>query len=102
MSYCTGKWGQYKDTDNFLFICAQAIMCAAPDISASDMSSALDAIRVATKAIDDLTPAQKVKFEDRHWLYLRRVRPQAAAMAFTMALQGEKCNFQDEQFFEKW
>ena len=67
--HCRGTWGQYISKEIFLN-CAHAIKQVAPNISASELSSALQAVLVATKA------DQKLKFEDQHWLYLGRYRPQ--------------------------
>jgi hypothetical protein len=101
MVHCPGTWGQYSST-GILYNCAQAIKQVAPNIAASGLSSALQAILVATKAIHTLTADQKLKFEDQHWLYLGRYRPQVAQMAYTLALQGKECDFKDQQFFEGW
>jgi hypothetical protein len=88
MVHCTDTWGQYSST-GVLCSCAQAIKQVAPDISASlwvDLSLALQAVLVATKAIHTLTADQKLNFEDQHWLYLGRYRPQVAQMAHALAL----------------
>jgi hypothetical protein len=87
MVHRTGNWGQYSSTD-ILYNFAQAIKQVAPNLDQKGMSSALQAILGATKAIPTLTADQKLKFKDQHWLYLGRYRPQVAQMAHTLALDG--------------
>jgi hypothetical protein len=100
MVHCTGYLGQYSSTD-FLDNCAQAIKQVSPNLDKKGVSSVLEAIRGATKAIPALTGDQKLKFEDQHWFYLGRYRPQQAQMAHTLAVDGKEIDFKNQQFLEE-
>ena len=66
------------------------------------MSSALQAIDDATKAIPTLTAEDMLRFEEQHWLLLRRYKPQVAKMAHTLAADGKEINFQNQKFVKEW
>jgi hypothetical protein len=103
MAHCTGYFGQYSSND-FLDNCEQAIKQAVmiSNLDQTGLSSALQAILDATKAIPTLSAEDMLRFEDQHWLLLGRYRPQVAQMAHTLALDGKTIDFKDQQPLEEW
>ena len=103
MVHCTGRFHQYSSNE-FLDNCEQAIMQAMKisDLDETGLSSAMQAIVGATKAIPTLSAAQCLKFETYHWELLQRCRPQIAKLAHALASDGKMIDFTNEAFFKEW
>jgi hypothetical protein len=103
MVHCTGRFHQYSSND-FLDNCEQAIMQAMKisDLDETGLSSAMQAIVGATKAIPTLSAAQSLKFEEDHWELLKRYRPQIGKLAHTLASDGKVIDFNNEAFVKEW
>jgi hypothetical protein len=72
--HCTGHFGQYSSND-FLYNCAQAINQVAPNLDQKGMSSALQAILDATKAIPTLGADQKLDLRNSIGCYYTGTGP---------------------------
>jgi hypothetical protein len=106
MVHCTGRFHQYSSNE-FLDNCEQAIKMAMKisdldELDETGLSSAMQAVDGATKAIPTLSAAQKLKFEKDHWELLNRYRPQLAKLAHALASDGKAIDFNNLAFFKEW